>query len=326
MYERIMVPLDGTPFGEYAIRYATSIALRSGATLELVHVHIPAHLEAELFAVPLFHYTGIVESDAAYDHDHLVREREQLVERAQKLSEETGLRVTTRVAVGAVDRGVEREAEAFGADLIVMSTHARTALERARLGSVGDAVVRHAKALVLLVHPDATGTAAAAAPVFERILVPLDGSEFSERILEPAGRLALLFGAEVMLLNVQSSPQPPVFSRAVRDPAGHRTSRSLMVEQYLDHVAARHAGVIRNPVLEAATAPSPIAGILDTVRIRKPDLIAMATHARGGLRRMLLGSTASEVARKADVPVLLLRPAADESRVNKDPVAARTVA
>ncbi len=319
MYERILVPLDGMPFGEYAIRYATSIALRSGAALELTHVHIPAHLESELFAVPLFHYTGIAESDAAYDHELLEREREQLAGRARQLAERTGLEVTSQVVVGSVDRGVEREAEAFGADLIVMSTHGRAGMERARLGSVGDAVVRHAHSLVLLVHPPSDEAAAPERPVtFERILVPLDGTEFSERILDAAARLATLFGAEVRLLHVQTSPPMRTFRRVVRDEAGGEATLDLLAEEYLDHVATVYAETLPDASLEIAVAKSPLVGILESVQAWRPDLIAMATHARGGLTRMLLGSTSSEVVRAVGVPVLLMRP---QDRAPARPVA-----
>ena len=308
MYDRIVVPLDGTPFGEYGIRYATAIALRSGAALELVHIHVPAHLEPELFEVPVFHYTGVVRRDAEYDYEHLVKEREQLEDVARKLSEKTGLRVTGRVAVGTVDRTLEREAEAFGADLIVMSTHARTGLDRVRFGSVGDAVVRHATVPVLLVHPSEHALETDSIPEFRRILVPLDGSEFSEQVLVAAGRLAKLFGSQMHLLHVQAPPSLRTFNRDLHDDDGHVTTMHFTAEQYLQYVTGEYASDLETPVLAVTMAKSAIAGILDAVHGSQPDIIAMATHGRGGLKRMLLGSTAGDVLYNAGVPVLLFRP------------------
>jgi nucleotide-binding universal stress UspA family protein len=310
MYERIVVPLDGTPFGEYGIRYATAIALRSGAALELVHVHVPAHLEPELFEVPVFHYTGVVHRDAEYDYEHLTQEREQLERVALKLAERTGLRVTARVAVGTVDRTLEREAEAFGADLIVMSTHARTGLDRVRFGSVGDSVVRHATVPVLLVHPPDHASDVEPMAEFRRILVPLDGTEFSEQVLRAAGRLAALFGAHLHLLHVQAPPSLRTFVREMEGEDGNVTTVQLTAEQYLQYVAAEMAPDVDTPTLEVTMAKSAIAGILDAVHGSTPDIIAMATHGRGGLKRMLVGSTAGDVLYNAGVPVLLFRPQA----------------
>lgn len=308
MYERIVIPLDGTEFGEYAIHFATAIAIRTGAALDLVHVHIPTHLEPELFEVPVFHYTGVVRSDNRYDLDHLNAERERIEKRAIKLAEATGLQVSGRVVVGTVDREVEREAAAFGADLIVMSTHSRTGLDRLRFGSVGDAVVRHATVPVLLVHPDQATPDSRPDPEFRRVLVPLDGSEFSEAVLGAAAGLARSFDAELHLLHVVAPPELYTFRREIRDEDGHVTSVEFTAQEYLRYVAAEYAGEIEDPVLEVARAPSAINGILTAATASAADVIAMATHGRGGIRRVLMGSTAGDVLCNAGLPVLLYHP------------------
>lgn len=308
MYERIVVPLDGTPFGEFAIRYATAVAHHSGASLDLVHVHIPAHLEPELFETPAFHYRGIIQSDAELEHEHLLLERERLERRAGALAKETGLSVTGRVVVGTVDRGVEYEAEAFGADLIVMSTHARTGLDRVRFGSVGDAIVRHATVPVLLVHPPENGTGEDSPTEFRHLLVPLDGSEFSEQVLDSAGQLAQVFDARLHLVYVQVPASDGTFRRDIHDDDGRPVTLQFSAQEYLQYVATEYAGEIEEPLLEVRTAQSVIGGILEAATTAGADLIAMATHGRGGLKRMLLGSTAGDVLCNAGVPVLLFRP------------------
>lgn len=308
MYERIIVPLDGTPFGEYALNWATEIAMRSDALLELVHIHVPEHFEQDLFEVPTYHYTGVVRADAELDRAALRRDIEALEQRARQLGSTTGLRVRSRTITGNVDAALEREAKAFGADLIVMSTHARTGFQRSRFGSIGDAVVRHATVPVLLVRPPTETAPPDTAPVFRRVLVGLDGSMLSEQILGPVASFAHLFGAAVHLLHVTVPPGDQTFSRIIRTSDDRSIRVELTADQYLAHVAKQWSEELEQPSLEVRKAPAPINGVVDAALDREPDLIAMATHGRAGLKRILLGSTAGEVLANAALPVLLYRP------------------
>jgi nucleotide-binding universal stress UspA family protein len=308
MYERIIVPLDGTAFGEYALSWATEIAMRSDAVLELVHIHVPAHYEQDLFEVPTYHYTGVVGSDAELDRSALRRDVEALEERARMLTSATGLRVRSRTISGNIDAALEREAKAFGADLIVMSTHARTGLARSKLGSIADAVVRHATIPVLLVRPPAENATPDVPPVFRRIMVGLDGSKLSEQIIEPVARFASLFGARTHLVHVAVPPGDQTFSRIIHTSDDRSMRVELTGDQYLGHVAKEWAADLRSPVLEVRRAASPVTGLIAAALESEPDLIAMATHGRAGIKRILLGSTSGEVLANAGVPVLLFRP------------------
>lgn len=322
MYERIIVPLDGTAFGEYAVTWATEIALRSNAILELVHIHVPAHLETELFEIPAFRYTGVMRSDAEFDREMLRREVETLEDRARLLSSATGLRVRSRTITGDVDAALEREAKEFGADLIVMSTHARSGIERARWGSVGDSVVRHSTVPVLLVQPPDGTPVARVATTFDTLLVALDGSPLGEQILAPVADLARLFGASVHLLHVIVPPGDQTFSRVIETEDGRSMRVELTAEQYLSHVTRTAAAGIESLTVEVRRAPAPVHGIVDVASEREPDLLALATHGRAGLRRILLGSTAGEVLARTELPVLLYRPDPRTRAVAADPVGA----
>lgn len=307
MYDRIIVPLDGTPFGEYAVTWATEIAIRSDALLELVHIHVPAHLETDLFEMPVFHYTGVVDDDARHDRAALRRETDALEDRARLLASATGLRVKARTVSGNVDLALEREAKSFGADLVVMSTHARTGFERARFGSIGDAVVRHSTVPVLLVRPPAKDSPAEVHATLSRLLVGLDGSLLSEQILTPVSQLASLFGAQVVLAHVEVPPTEQTFSRVIRTEDNRSMRVELTPEQYLEHVAGSYPG-LSSPTLAVRRAPSALHGMLELAGDVEPDMFAFATHARRGLKRILLGSTAGAVLGNSLLPVLLYRP------------------
>lgn len=137
--------------------------------------------------------------------------------------------------------------------------------------------------------------------MFARILVPLDGSPLAEAILPEVVDLAKLHGAEVLLLRValvRALPgvdQTEAQVRAVEEAEGYLAD----VERGL---AARGVSV-----RSAVRYGRAVEEILDHAESQRADLIAMSTHGRSGIRRIMLGSVAEAVVRAAPVPVLLLR-------------------
>jgi nucleotide-binding universal stress UspA family protein len=82
-------------------------------------------------------------------------------------------------------------------------------------------------------------------------------------------------------------------------------------EHYLQQLATTRSDLFEHPQLKAVVASFPAAAILDAARECAAGLIAMATHGRGGLTRLILGSTANEVLLHTMCPVLLYRPRAE---------------
>jgi nucleotide-binding universal stress UspA family protein len=308
MFSRIVVPLDGSPFGEHALRHAVAIAQPAGASIELVHVHIPERFDGAPESITAFRYQDVIGFEAAVDAALLRAEADRLAERAQRLGQETGIAVTSRVVAGRVASALEHEAEAFHADLIVMATHARGGYDRVRLGSVGDTVARIATMPILFVRPPDEDRAAAA-PAFRSILVPLDGSAFSEHILEPALALARLFGARLSIFHLlpYAAPtlhlSPRLSAEAVR-------ARSAAGADYLDEVLARVAARFPSVDGEIAANGQPATAILDAAAHRNADIVAMATHGKGGVTRLLFGSTTDAVMQASHRPMLVARPRA----------------
>ena len=153
--------------------------------------------------------------------------------------------------------------------------------------------------------------------MYERILVPLDGSDLAETILPYVEELARKAGSEIILLHVVPSIEsllsvpvdpvgPPVTIDAVEINEAARKSGG----EYLDALKARLAGgaSVTAQMVEGRAEGA----ILEYVEREKPSLIAMATHGRGGFSRMIMGSVADAVVRKTTIPVLLVRPAKDE--------------
>jgi nucleotide-binding universal stress UspA family protein len=142
--------------------------------------------------------------------------------------------------------------------------------------------------------------------MYRRALVPLDGSMIAEAIvpfiLEIAGPLDM----EVALLRV-ILPTPPVMVEGggamVVDDVGKLRARA---EEYLASVATglRARGVRATTQVRFGNA---VGEILAGAREAEADLIAMTTHGRGGLGRLLFGSVAEAVLRQAEIPVFLMR-------------------
>ena len=234
MIHRILVPLDGTAFGEYALSYAVPLARRAHAAIALVHVR----------------------PDFAPEPDPHWLER-----RAHSLRLTGRVAVLARTIQGSIAEALCEEVAGLKTDLVVMATHARTGLSRARLGSVGDVLVRQAAAPVLLVQPPDETATPPYDPAFKRILIALDGSAFARQILPHAREFARVSGAAL------------AFVRAVATDA----------------------------IIEAAGAHG-------------ADVIAVATHGRGGVSRLLVGSTADALVRSTNIPVLLFRPGPSAQR------------
>ena len=139
---------------------------------------------------------------------------------------------------------------------------------------------------------------------FRRALVTLDGSMVAEEILPAFLRVAYPLGLDIVLIRVV--PTVPV---AAEDPGHAQDSAERMkaeAEAYLRAVAATLSldGLRVDTVVRTGEAPQEIIAGAQEVHA---DLIAMTTHGRTGLRRLLFGSVAEAVLRAAPVPVFIVR-------------------
>jgi nucleotide-binding universal stress UspA family protein len=214
---------------------------------------------------------------------------------------------------GPIAETLAAKIDDLGADLVVMTTHGRGAIGRTFLGGIADHLVRTGEVPVVLVRPDA---AAALPPELAEwrpgeILVPLDGSPLAEAALAPAVGFARLFRARVALLQViqplSLATDPPLPFPATYDEQITEVRRREG-QDYLDSVAER----LRDQGIEAhgaATVGWSVAGtLLELARPERIGLIAIATHGRGGLKRVLAGSVADKLVRAAEIPLLVVRP------------------
>jgi nucleotide-binding universal stress UspA family protein len=304
MYRRILVPLDGTRFGDHALPYAVDIAARTGASIELVHVHHHREHNPDLAAMPQYQYQRISEADLRYDDASLDAERRWLEEKAADIELRHDVAVATRILVGRTDDAVLNEAQDIVADLIVMSSHARQGLPRLRLGDLAHELITQLNVPALCVRPE-NEDAPIAAHSIQRVLISLDGSDFSEQILDAVAPLLTQLGAQPTLLHIIANR--PMLSTGFGDGRRSIGSRDQAIT-YLNDVAQRFRGRMPDPILAALEDPQPANVITSLLAAGEYDVVAMATHGRSGLSRLFMGSVAEEVLHSTHRPILMYRP------------------
>jgi nucleotide-binding universal stress UspA family protein len=302
MTRHILVPLDGSAFSENALPMALDLTRRMGARLHLVQVHEPPVAPAYPDAVPAY--------DERWDGALRAREEEYLRSLAHRCMERAGVSPETQLLDGPVAAALASYVAEVGIDRIVMTTHGRGGISRAWMGSVADALVRRSSVPMLLIRPKLDRIDWDRVFTASHILVPLDGSELSEGILDPALELGGLNHARYTLLRVVL-PLPFVSAPYAAGPsfneAGAAQSRDNAA-QYLESVARRLRDRGAQVDTDTVFHTSPAIGILDYAATHSVDAIAMATHGRGGWSRVALGSVADKVLRGTMMPVLLYRP------------------
>jgi|SRR5579864_8764894 len=301
MFERILVPLDGSPRAEVILAQLGPILRRQDAEVLLTRA--------------LLHDPGDSLWARGTDLARVTRElRDEAVaylrRTADRLSAE-GVRARACHPEGPLPEAILEAARKEHATLIAMTTHGRTGLARWIPGSVAEKVVRASEIPVLLVPsfprgPRGERTPALAKEIrFDRILVPVDGSEFSLAIIPAATEFARLFEAEVTVVCVDSPTLLPMIPGvdSLDDLLVPIETRSLPTVECF-----RKSGV---RVSSACLWGDPASQIVDYSASKGMNLITMATHGRSGVARWFMGSVAERVLHSSGVPLLLVRPPSD---------------
>jgi nucleotide-binding universal stress UspA family protein len=294
----ILVPLDGSLFAEHALPMAVGIARRAGARLTLLTVHEPPALGRAISGAPA--------QDFALDRresDTIRARRRGYLEHVQRGLRESDADVPVDVLVldGPPATTIAEYVEQMRPALVVMTTHGRGGISRLWLGSVLDEVIRHVTLPVLALRPSEALPIARRRPV-QRVLVALDGSPGSEGIVAAVGAVLGHGGVQYTLLSVV----PPLRADAVdwdywRDLAQEQRA----ADAYLHDLAKRLQPLGLSVDVETRRNVPPEEAILAAAAEIDADVIALATHARGPIGRVVFGSVADKVLRTASTPVLL---------------------
>jgi nucleotide-binding universal stress UspA family protein len=299
----ILVPLDGSALAEEGLQAACRVARETKASLLLAT------------AVPFSAAAGSTER--AQERIALADAKQHLRYHQQMLAQYE-LQARTTVLPGSPEQAILFLAESEDVDLICMGTHGRNGLRHILLGSVAAAVLRGARAPILLNRAAEPPSPIKTAP-YGRLLIALDGTETANTALDFVTAQRLGRAGEVVLVRVveqeQVWPLPTGTqadqARIYQDTAEHTRRSILEAEEYLSTVSATRLAGWK---CEAkVVVDHPVQGILKAIRDTHADLVVLASHDRHGVDRLLHGSMAQAVLKHASVPVLLLHGGAGAS-------------
>ena len=288
MYEKILVPLDGSDLGELILPYIEELGKKFGSELILLHVCPP-------------------KPDSFYHkNDIYIKHIADMVKKNLG-----GVDKVKPVVLPSKDPGRKIVNYAKGEDvnLIAMMTHGLSGLKRWAFGSVVDKVIRGTNKPVLLVRAG-TIQGVRQEGILNKVLVPLDRSKLSEAILPYVEELALGLKGELTFLNV-TTPTHYVTDGEVATMVPYSEEeleqKKAEARAYLEQVGAgmKAKGVSIKYESTAGSATEEIIEFADKVGV---NLIAMSTHGSSGFKRWALGSVADRVLHHGSTPLLLLRP------------------
>lgn len=296
MYEKILVPLDGSDLAEIALPYAEELAGALGCDITLIHVSESA--------------------DEKYENMHqlyiekIVEATIQGAEKFRKNKRAKKIKVSSVHLTGHVAEQIVDYADKENIGLIVMTTHGRSGIRRWILGNVAAKVVRATDRPIALIRAKDTPPEARAERRLNKILVPLDGSKASEVVIPHVSELASKLKAEVVLFQVVA-PSYFVYAipgEAVLQPHSPEDLQNMIENSklYLDKVGAefRDKGIETTSEVGIGGPAEEIIRIADEIQV---DMVAMSTHGHSSISLWAFGSNADKVLHAGDTPVLLVR-------------------
>ena len=304
MFQRILVPLDGSELAENALPVAFRLAKNNRSDIILIRVPVLGDIAAYASAAG-----EIPWQEEIYDTGY--QNAQEYLHQIERRHDQPGMNIKTEIIAGDPASTIVDYARTENIDMIVMCTHGRTGISRWVLGSTTEKVMRHAHCPVFVVRSE---------DHIKHLLITLDGSELAESAVPVGIAVAHQLNTKLSLLSVESPPDAEILKSAAElehaepglgdrliDGAYHR------LENYLNnYVRAHHVGEIlpEKPTIEVIEG-SPATTILDYAESQDVDLIVMATHGRTGLRRWMFGSVTEKVLHNTKAAMLIVRPPAE---------------
>jgi nucleotide-binding universal stress UspA family protein len=284
----IAAAVDFSPASDRAVEWAAAVAARRGAELCLVHA-VPFYVTTEL---------PLAVADVTGD-ELLVAARARLAESARALQGRVRS-VTTEAALGPTVPVILDAVKRRRPELLVVGTRGLQGWRHVLLGSTAERLLGTAPCPVLAIHE---GDPPPPERPF-RVLAASDGSEDAGRAIRHAARLFDLAPGAVLLHGFQP---PPVFYPGIDDQSTYdvvAAARASVMERLAEEASTlRREGIDVRPMLREGYPPDEIVGAAGTL---PADLLVLGSRGQGGIKHLLLGSTAERVVQRAHTPVLVV--------------------
>ena len=275
MFKKILLALDGSAKAEAAIPWALKYAAPFGTPVVLMRVLDKVY---PLEGMPFGAEAG---------------EARAYLDAVAKAFSKEGVPTEITLPIDPVAPSIVGVAQWEKCNLIVMTPRGSSKLVRRIMGGITEQILQTSPVPVLIVR--CSGAGAPAPPLPARVLVPVDGLPGGKQVLAWAERLARFHQVPVEILYVRPGGKR---SRALRDRRTEEVCRSV----------ARLCALLRKRGIPASyhlELGAPAERILEASR--PTDLIVMTTHGYAGLKHLVKGSVAEEVAQGARGPVFIFK-------------------
>lgn len=308
MYRKVVVPLDGSELAQAILPHVAEVIRDRGSQVYLLSV-------APLVKGVAPTAVGVRPSAAGMQDERRRIEREWVsyLQAVARQLEPVAASVHVGVCFGRPADEILAFVDSENADLIALSAQGRSGISRWVFGNVVDRVLRGATCPVLLVQARQAQRRIA----YQRILVPLDGSELAEQVLPYVKALIRPHHTRVFLVRVLTTGLGDRVVALLRSyPPGLQLATTALhhaevqLQGYLRSVAAalREQGAV---VRTAVRRGSPADEILAYAAEVEADLVGMTTHGLSGMSRWVYGNVAGKVLQGVHSPVLLVRPTSE---------------
>jgi nucleotide-binding universal stress UspA family protein len=278
---RILVATDFSTRSDRAIRRASLIAGKTGASMTLAHV------------VDADRVDQLIDADRA-------AASAVLADTASTLRDIDSIAADWIVKVDDVHQGILQAGDEMSADLIVIGPH-RSRMRDVFVGTTAERVVRQStRPLLIAVEMPAAH--------HRKTLLALDFDNASEAAAAKALTMGIFDSTEVVVMHAFDAPGASMMRRAMENPQA--------IDQYVDAEGEHAAAKLRTLLDDLGLPPtcqtvvsmqgSPARTILESAQNVGTDLIVMGTNQRKGFERALIGSVTADVIRDAHRDILII--------------------
>jgi nucleotide-binding universal stress UspA family protein len=280
---KVLLATDDSGDSELAATTAVSLAKNTDSEVHVVHVWRP---------VPSVHFDALIRQE-------MRREAQEILdEQVKKIEGLGGTVVEAHLREGGTSEEIVTLATEIGVGLVAVGSRGRGRIRRALMGSVSDAVVRHAHCPVMVVRWKPVAFPA-------KILLSTDGSEEANLATQIVTDLGERTGSEVHVVHVGEIPfahYPDRYGYRALYEEHEREARQLLEAQVEKMKAA--GATVAQAHLRLGRADEEVVVLAEELGV---DLIAMGGRGLSGVSRALMGSVSDSVVRHAHCPVLIVR-------------------
>jgi len=302
MFDPILVPLDGSQLAECVLPHVVAIARSFDAEITLLRMLEKNQSGASAQLFDLLNWQ-INKTRAAY-----------YLEEKKAHFQESGLRARTTVLEGLVAEGITEYAQNQGMKLIVLSSHGRNGLTQWGISSITQKIILSAQTSLLIIRAHQYGVhsgESSETPVYQRIMVPLDGSQRAENVIPIVTQLAQFHKSQIHLVQVVQTPEmarqlPParedidLSNRVVvrnREEAG-RYLEQVKSRSYLEGITV-HTHLI--------TSDNAAVALHQLEEQEHIDMVALSAHGYSGNHQWPYGSMVNNFIMYGKVPLLIVQ-------------------